>query len=199
MRHRRKGRVLGRSPSHQRALLRNLATAIFLTERNAEDDENAPKIKGRIVTTLQKAKEVRPVVERCITIAIHSMKHTEAAQPYAPPTEADGSIDRTSELYREWKKGADAKKYRKLISPVIAARRRVFSILRDRLATRICFADVAPRFVGRQGGYTRVLKLAKPRLGDAGTRAILEFVGRNDRTPQPAPVPQIEAEEPAAT
>jgi large subunit ribosomal protein L17 len=92
-----------------------------------------------------------------------------------------------------------AKKYRKLISPVIAARRRVFSILRDRLATRICFADVAPRFVGRQGGYTRVLKLAKPRLGDAGTRAILEFVGRNDRTPQAAPVPQVEAEEPAAT
>jgi large subunit ribosomal protein L17 len=105
MRHRRKGRVLGRSPSHQRALLRNLATAIFLTERNAENDENAPKIKGRIVTTLQKAKEVRPVVERCVTIAIHSMKHTEAAQPYAPPTEADGSIDRTSEFYREWKTG----------------------------------------------------------------------------------------------
>jgi large subunit ribosomal protein L17 len=179
--------------------MRNLAAAIFLTERNAEDDENAPKIKGRIVTTMQKAKEVRPVVERCITIAIRSMKHTEAAQPYAPPTETDGSIDRTGDTYREWKKGADAKKYRKLIAPVIAARRRVFSILRDRLATRICFADVAPRFVGRQGGYTRVLRLAKPRLGDAGTRAILEFVGRNDRTGQAAPAPQVEAEESAAT
>ena len=37
MRHRRKGRVLGRSPSHQRALLRNLASALFLTEQERED------------------------------------------------------------------------------------------------------------------------------------------------------------------
>ncbi len=36
MRHRRKGRVLGRKPNHQRALLRNLASALFLTERDAE-------------------------------------------------------------------------------------------------------------------------------------------------------------------
>ena len=40
MRHRRKGRTLGRSPSHQRALLRNLASALFLTERDADDDDN---------------------------------------------------------------------------------------------------------------------------------------------------------------
>ncbi len=199
MRHRRKGRVLGRSPSHQRALLRNLAAAIFLTERNAEGEDNAPKVKGRIVTTIEKAKEVSPLVERCITIAIRSTKHAEAAQPYAPPTEADGSIDRTGEAYRTWKKGADAQKFRKLVAPVIAARRRVFSMLRDRLATRICFADVAPRFVGREGGYTRILRLAKPRLGDAGTRAMLEFVGRNDRTPQAAPAPRVDSEQPAAT
>ena len=63
MRHRRKGRVLGRSPSHQRALLRNLASALFLTERDADEYlEGAPKVKGRIVTMLEKAKEVRPVV-----------------------------------------------------------------------------------------------------------------------------------------
>ena len=72
MRHRRKGRVLGRSPSHQRALLRNLASALFLTERDAEDDDNKPKIAGRIVTTLPKAKEVRPFVEHCINIANRS-------------------------------------------------------------------------------------------------------------------------------
>jgi len=35
---------------------------------------------------------------------------------------------------------------------------------------------VAPRFANRPGGYTRILKLAMPRLGDAGPRAILEFV-----------------------
>ena len=59
MRHRRKGRKLGRHPSHQRALLRSLATALFLTERDAEDDDNKPKVKGRIITTIEKAKEVR--------------------------------------------------------------------------------------------------------------------------------------------
>ena len=46
MRHRRKGRVLGRAPSHQRALLRNLASALVLTERDAEFDDNKPKVQG---------------------------------------------------------------------------------------------------------------------------------------------------------
>ena len=61
MRHRRKGRVLGRSPSHQRAMLRNLASSLVLTEREFEPGEpGAPKVPGRIVTTVAKAKEVRP-------------------------------------------------------------------------------------------------------------------------------------------
>ena len=69
MRHRRRGRTLGRSPSHRKALLKNLASALFLTERDATYDDNAPKVAGRITTTLHKAKEVRPLVEKCITIA----------------------------------------------------------------------------------------------------------------------------------
>jgi len=40
----------------------------------------------------------------------------------------------------------------------------------------LVFEVIAPRFADRPGGYTRILKLAKPRLGDAGERAILEFV-----------------------
>ena len=64
MRHRRIGRKFGRNPSHQRALLRSLAIALILTER--EDDaydtkEMAPKAKGRIITTVPKAKELRPL------------------------------------------------------------------------------------------------------------------------------------------
>ena len=57
MRHRRKGRILGRSPSHQRALLRNLASALMLTEQEVEPGEpGAGKVKGRIITTLPKAE-----------------------------------------------------------------------------------------------------------------------------------------------
>jgi large subunit ribosomal protein L17 len=54
-------------------------------------------------------------------------------------------------------------------------------LIGDKQAVQILFEKVAPRFIDRPGGYTRILRLAKPRLGDAGTRAILEFVGRNDR------------------
>jgi large subunit ribosomal protein L17 len=194
MRHRRKGRVLGRSPSHQRALLRNLASALFLTERYADEDDNAPAVKGRIVTTIQKAKEVRPVVERAITLAVRASKHAEAAQAYAPPTDDTGAVERNSEAYRSWRKSADYAKWRRAIAPVVAARRRVFTLLQDKQATRICFDEVAPRFVDRPGGYTRVVRLAKPRLGDSGTRAILEFVGVRDRTVQKAPAPHIEPE-----
>lgn len=53
MRHKVAGRKLGRTSSHRRALLRNLATALFQKER--------------ILTTLPKAKELRPVVERLIS------------------------------------------------------------------------------------------------------------------------------------
>ncbi len=74
MRHRKRGRHLGRSSSHRRAMLRNLASSLILTERDAEFDPNPPKVKGRITTTLQKAKEVRPLVEKCITIARRSLE-----------------------------------------------------------------------------------------------------------------------------
>lgn len=199
MRHRRKGRVLGRSPSHQRALLRNLASALFLTERDAEDDENKPKTKGRIVTTLQKAKEVRPFVEHCVTIAIRSLKHAEAAQPYSPPVGDGGKVDRNSQAYRDWRASGDYARWRQANAPVIDARRRVFALLRDNAATRLCFEEVAPRFADRPGGYTRIIRLAKPRLGDGGTRAVLEFVGVRDRIVQKAQAPQVEPEEAPAS
>ena len=84
MRHRRKGRVLGRSPSHQRAMLRNLASSLVLTEREFEPGEpGAPKVAGRIVTTVAKAKEVRPLVERCITIAKRGLLAEQAAEAFA--------------------------------------------------------------------------------------------------------------------
>ena len=55
MRHRKKGRGLSRSPSHRRALLRNMATSLFEHER--------------ITTTEARAKELRPYAERLITLA----------------------------------------------------------------------------------------------------------------------------------
>src|ERR1700734_2374390 len=97
MRHRRKGRKLGRSPAHQRALLRSLATALFLTERDAELDDNKPKVKGRIITTLEKAKEVRPVVEKAITLACRAIEETREASEFATTAE------RNTDAWKKWR------------------------------------------------------------------------------------------------
>ena len=90
----------------------------------------------RVVTTLPKAKVVKPFVERLVTIAKEESTH-----------------------------------HRQL----------VFGKLRDKHATRKLFETLGPRFQKRRGGYCRILKLSKPRLGDNGQRAILEFV---ERTPK---------------
>jgi large subunit ribosomal protein L17 len=53
------------------------------------------------------------------------------------------------------------------------------------------FDVLGPRFKSRPGGYTRILKIAKRRLGDGGEQAILEFV---ERTPGEEPAAPVEAE-----
>ena len=171
MRHRRKGRILGRSPSHQRALLRNLAAALMITEQEFEPGEpGAPRVPGRIVTTVAKAKEVRPLVERCVTIARHGLVAEQAAATFATTAE------RESAEWKKWRQSDQWQQWAQAMAPAVAARRRVVTLLGDKQATRLLFEKIAPRFADRPGGYTRILKLATPRLGDAGPRAILEFV-----------------------
>jgi large subunit ribosomal protein L17 len=160
-------------------MLRNLASSLFLTEGefDTEIDENIPKVKGRVVTTLPKAKEARRVVEKCITIARKALPHQDEAKQYA--TTAHRHRDEAE--YKRWRKSEDWKKWSQAMAPVVTARRRAMQLLGDKDAVRILFETVAPRYVDRPGGYTRILKLSKPRLGDAGERAILEFVGVRDR------------------
>lgn len=186
MRHMKKGRILGRNPNHQRALLKNLIVSILMTERDAEGEENAPKNPGRIITTLPKAKEVRPLLEKCVTIAKKAQKHIRAAQQLEPKTE------RGSSEWKKWRESESWQEWNKTIAPAIAARRRALAIIGDKKAVKILFDIVAPRFEDRNGGYTRILKLYKPRLGDAGQRAILEFVGKNDRVKVRSQRPRVE-------
>jgi large subunit ribosomal protein L17 len=193
MRHRRKGRVLGRSPAHQRALLRNLASALMLTARKADPDEaGAAKVPGRIVTTLAKAKEVRPLVERCVTIAKHGLVAAKRASAHGTTAARD------SAAWKQWRTGDQWKQWVAAMAPAVKARRRVVQLLGDKQAARIVFEEIAPRFVDRPGGYTRILKLATPRLGDAGPRAILEFVGPEASAGKPQR-PRVESARPVAT
>lgn len=92
----------------------------------------------RIITTLPKAKAVKPFIEKLVTLAKDPSQHN---------------------------------------------RRRAFAKLRSKDATTKLFEVLGPRFKERPGGYCRILKLAKRRLGDGGERAILEFV---ERTPKEA-------------
>jgi large subunit ribosomal protein L17 len=122
MRHRKAGKKLGRTSSHRAAMARNMAVSLIEHER--------------IVTTLPKAKNVKPFVEKLVTISKDPTMHN---------------------------------------------RRRVFAQVRSKSATTKLFSVLGPRFQARRGGYCRILKLSKNRLGDNGEQAILEFV---ERTPK---------------
>ncbi len=144
----------------------------MLTERDVEPgDPGAAKVRGRIVTTLPKAKEVRPLVERCVTIARRGLAAAAHAEQFA------ASAERDSAAWKEWRASPRWREWAQAMAPAVKARRRVVQLLGDKQAARVVFEVIAPRFADRPGGYTRILKLAKPRLGDAGQRAILEFVG----------------------
>ena len=171
-------------------MFKNMASALFLTERDAEFDANKPKVKGRIITTIEKAKEVRSLVEKCITLARKMVPLKAEADKLNSPAE------RGSDAWKNWRKGEGWQKWAKAMSPVLAGRRRLLQMLGDKQAVKLCVEELGPRFLDRKGGYTRVLRLAKPRLGDAGTRAILEFVGKNDRVVKKAQKPTF-TDEPA--
>lgn len=175
MRHRMRGRKLGRNASHRKAMFRNMAASLIKTLDPAEDVGNRPKVAGRITTTVPKAKELRPRIEKLITLAKKAAIYERNAQEFATDAE------KGSDAWKEWRNSEQWQTWTQAIAPAVALRRRAFAVLRDRQAVDILFSDLAERFVDRNGGYTRVVKLATVRLGDAGQQAIIEFVGENDR------------------
>ena len=82
----------------------------------------------------------------------------------------------------------------------LAARREVFTVLQDRTLTKRLFADVAPLFQDRRGGYTRVMRL-QTRRGDGAQLALLEFVAHTAvvSPPKPAAKPKKKTAAPAST
>ena len=175
MRHRKRGRKLGRNASHRKAMFRNMAISLIRTVRVDEDDPNAPAVPGRIKTTVPKAKELRPFVEKLITLAKRALPHQEAAAQYAT------TAAKNSDAWKTWRNSDEWQKWTNTIAPAVASRRRAFSILRDDSAVDILFSELAERYRDREGGYTRVVRTADVRLGDAGEQAIIEFVGVGDR------------------
>lgn len=175
MRHRVRGRKLGRNAEHRRAMFRNMACSLIRSVRIDEDDPQKPRVPGRIVTTLPKAKELRPFVEKLITLARKARDHEENAEQFA--TDAK----RGSPEWQSWRNSEQWNQWNQAKAPAVAIRRRAFSLLRDSEAVDILFDELAERFEDRPGGYTRVIRLPEVRLGDAGRRAMIEFVGAPER------------------
>jgi large subunit ribosomal protein L17 len=145
-----KGRRLGGSPAHERMMLANLATSLFT--------------HGRITTTAAKAKRLRPLAERLITKAKYA--HL-ANEEYVKSTPESERKDKYSESGLKTSPGA------------LHHRREITKVIRDKNVVHRLLAEIGPFFIGRDGGYTRIVKTL-PRKGDNAKMAIIELV--NEKT-----------------
>lgn len=174
MRHRVKLRSLNRTSAHLAALLRNLAQSLFE--------------HGQVRTTLAKAKMARPYVERLVTLAVAVRKRAAAKDP-AGALRARRAIamllgDRAvipGEHRSDYEAMSDAHRAKTLRMP--SGRRFRTGEPKGRLkftadsVIRRLIDTLAPRFLDRPGGYTRLAHLPSRRVGDCSPEAILQLVG----------------------
>ncbi len=173
MRHRKAGYKLNRTSAHRQAMLRNLAASLFE--------------HGQVVTTLPKAKAVQPFVEKVVTKAkrgdLHARRRVIAMLGrdrlafdwrYLPKDASERereSFETQTEI---------AEQYFELPPAEQTERNRYGELRKAPRLVRHIFENVAPRFADRTGGYTRIVKLGKHRLGDAAELVLIQFVGAED-------------------
>ena len=153
MRHLNAHRKLGRTSEHRMSMLRNLATSLI----NARDE--------RIITTVPKAKELRPFVERVITLAKR-----------AGLLDGDDAASQALHLRRQAAGFFHAGNGRRAES--ISRGRKQSEVPRTAgvAALKRLFDELGKRYAERPGGYTRIIRLGH-RDGDNAELAIIELVG----------------------
>lgn len=174
-------RKLGRTTSQRKAMLRNLTTNLLY--------------HGKITTTETRAKEVRKMAEKLITIAVKEKDNFEEVTVKAKVAQKDANGNRVKEVVngkritvynevdRVIKKDLPSRlnARRKLLSvlypvtevPLKGRKKRSESKSVDMAAKM--FDEIAPKYVDRNGGYTRMIKIG-PRKGDAAEQVIIELV-----------------------
>lgn len=176
-----KYRKLGRTSDQRKALLRNQVTALLY--------------HGKIVTTEAKAKEVRKLAEKLIAMAIREKDNFEEVTVTAKVARKDKDGKRIKEvvdgkkvsLYDEVER-----KIKKDLPSRLHARRQMNKVLypvtfvpaenagRKRNTKKVdvankLFDEIAPKYEGRNGGYTRIVKIGQ-RKGDGALEVLLELV-----------------------
>jgi len=164
MRHRIAGYQLNVKTDHRRAMLRNLAAGLFE--------------HGQITTTLPKAKAVQPFVEQLITMA---KRPSLASRREVTSRLTDRKVFAwvADPNTKEEVKSAQSRLWELPSADEIEFNR--YGELRKapRLIQHL-FTKVAPLYKDRAGGYTRIVKLGKHRIGDAAELCIIQFVGNEE-------------------
>ena len=176
-----KYRKLGRTASQRKALLRNQVTALLNN--------------GRIITTEAKAKEIRKVAEGLIALAVKEKDNFEEVTVTAKVARKDAEGKRVKEVV-DGKKvtvyDEVEKKIKKDLPSRLHARRQMLKVLfpvtevptaaagKKKNTKEIdlvakLFDEIAPKYVGRNGGYTRIVKIGQ-RKGDAAMEVLIELV-----------------------
>ena len=174
-------RKLGKTSSQRKALLRNQVTALLLHEK--------------IVTTEARAKEVKKIAEKLITLAVKEKDNFETVKVKAKVARKDKDGKRIKEE-KDGKKvtvyDEVEKEIKKDLPSRVHARRQILKVLypvtevpkegaqRKRNTKKIdlaqkLFDDIAPKYTDRKGGYTRIVKIG-PRRGDAAMEVLLELI-----------------------
>ena len=167
-----KYRKLGRTSSQRKALLRNQVTNLLY--------------HGKIVTTEARAKEVRKIAEGLIALAVKEKDNFETVDVKVVKAKLDSKGNKITELvkskngneYLKVVKEETTEKRQKDMPSRLNARRKMMTKLNKVKDTDVIgklFNEVAPKYEGRVGGYTRIVK-AGPRKGDAAEVAILQLV-----------------------
>lgn len=172
-----KYRKLGRTQSQRKALLRNQVTALI---------EN-----GKIVTTEARAKEVKKMAEKLITLAIKEKDNYETVKVTAKVPKKDANGKRVKEVV-DGKKVTKFETVQKTIKKDrpsrLHARRQMLKVLytltekgEKKSETKVVnlpnklFEEIAPKYENRNGGYTRIVKIGQ-RKGDGAMEVLLELI-----------------------